>query len=152
TGRQLMHLPLAVTPRFSNNGRLGYLWQGGEQLQLLEVATSREYRTIVSSLGAGQGGYLDGDISPDGRLLALGMGAGGDRLWDLASGRELGVLPSAGNGVYFRSDGRELLSFGNGGLHRWPLQKSKEAANALRLGPPQKIALPFVPHRASLSP
>src|SRR5205823_2190841 len=74
TGRQLLRLPLQVTAlAFSSTGQLGYLWQGGEQVQLLEVTPSREYRTIVSKLGAGQGAYFDGAISPDGRLLALGM-------------------------------------------------------------------------------
>ena len=153
TGRQLMQLPLAATAQFSSTGQwLGYLWQGGEQVQLLEVTPSREYRTIVSSLGAGQGHYHDGDISPDGRLLALGMGDAGDRLWDLSSGRELAVLPSGSNCVLFQPDGRELLTCGATGLHRWPIQEGKEAANELRLGPPRKIALPFVPHRAARSP
>ncbi len=152
TGRQLMQLPLVAVPRFSSTGQyLGHLWQGGEQLQLLEVTASREYRTIVSSSGAGRGDYHDGDISPDGRLLALGMGDG-DRLWDLSSGRELAVLPSGSQCVLFQPNGRELLTCGATGLHCWPIQEGKEAANELRLGPPRKFALPFMPHRAARSP
>jgi serine/threonine protein kinase/WD40 repeat protein len=153
TGRQLMHLPVSIAPvRFSSTGRLGYLWKGGEQLQLLEVTSSREYRTFASSSGAGQDPYHDGAISPDGRLLALGMAPAGDRLWDLASGRELAALPSGSHAVHFRSGNRELLSCGDAGLHRWSIQESKDAANELRLGPPQKIALPFTPHRVALGP
>ena len=152
TGRQLMQFALAGIPAFSNDGRwLGSAWQGGEQWQLLEVTPSREYRTIVSSLGAGRGHYHDGDISPDGRLLALGMGGEGDRLWDLSSGRELALLPSGSHGVLFQSDGRALFSCDPTGLQRWPIQEG-EADNELRLGPPQKIALPVVPHRAARSP
>ena len=80
--------------QFSSDGRwLGVAWHG-EQAQLLEVSTTREYRTLVSSLGAGQGAHhVDSDISPDGRLLALGM-SDAVRLWDLPSGRELAVLPA----------------------------------------------------------
>src|SRR5205814_1049782 len=152
TGRQVMQLPIAVLLQFSGTGQLGYTWQGGEQLQLLEVIPSREYATIVSSLGAGQDPYHDGDISPDGRLLAIGMGEAGDRLWDLASGRELAVLPSGSHCVLFQSDGHELLTCGAAGLYRWAIQEKPGAAGELCLGPPRKIALPFVPHRAVRSP
>ncbi len=152
TGRQLMQLPVAAIPQFSSTGRwLGCLWRGGVPVRLLEVTPSREYRTFVSSLGAGQGGYHDGAISPDGRLLALGMGPAGDRLWDLASGRELAVLPSGSNGVLFQPDGRALLTCGATGLRHWPIQGTKDADDELRLGPPRPIALPFVPHRAARS-
>ncbi|HVC97447.1 MAG TPA: protein kinase [Pirellulales bacterium] len=153
TGLQLMQLPLAATPQFDSTGQwLGYLWQGNEQIQLLEVTPSREYRTIVSSLGAGEGPYHDGDISPDGRLLALGMGRAGDRLWELSSGRELAVLPSGSGCVLFQSDGRELFTCGDAGLHRWSIQESQGDAHELRLGPARKISLSVVPHRASRSP
>src|SRR4029077_9648823 len=112
-------LPLAVTSlEFSSTGQLGYSWQGGEQVQLLEVTPSRAYRTISSSMGAGKGSYHDGDISPDGRLLALGMQPGGDRLWDLSSGREIAVLPANSTCVLFQPDGHELISCGATGLHR----------------------------------
>ncbi len=80
------------------------------------------------------------------------MGRAGDRLWDLSSGRELAVLPLGSNCVLFQSDGRELFTCGDAGLHRWRIQDSQEAANELRLGPPMEISLPFVPHRASRSP
>ena len=152
TGRQLMHLPLTVTPRFSKTGQLGFVWQGGQQMQLLEVTPSREYRTIACSLGAGRGSYHDGEISHDGRLLALGIGEEGDRLWDLTSGRELASLPTASNSVYFGQGDRELLTCGGAGLYRWAIQRSPEAPNEIRLGPPKKIALPIVPHRGSHSP
>jgi eukaryotic-like serine/threonine-protein kinase len=153
TGRQLMQLPLGATPQFSSTGQyLGYIWQGRERVQLLEVTASREYRTIVSSWGANLGDYHDGAISPDGRLLALGMGPAGDRLWELSSGRELAVLPSGSQCVLFQPNGRELLTCGAPGLYRWPMEEGKEAANELRLGPPREIALSFVPHRAARSP
>src|SRR5262249_41449146 len=94
TGRPLLQLPMLAWPAFSSDGRWLGVAQPGEQAQLLEVTPSREYRTLVSSLGAGQGNYnQDSDISPDGRLLALSMNDA-VRLWHLASGRELAVLPA----------------------------------------------------------
>ena len=148
TGRQLMQLPLVVAPRFSIDGRWLGVARQGEQGQLLEVTSSPEYRTFVSSLGAGQVTYYDGDISPDGQLLALNMGDHGVPLWQLASGRELALLPP---GIpLFQPDGHELLTCGPGGLLRWSIQIGA-SANELRLGPPRTISLPLDPERAALS-
>src|SRR5262249_14186601 len=94
TGRQLMRLTAGHAPHFfSPDGRwLGVAWDG-EKADLLEVTSTREYRTLVSSEGADQGGFgYYADISPDGRLLVVGMNEGA-RLWDLRRGRELAALP-----------------------------------------------------------
>jgi serine/threonine protein kinase/WD40 repeat protein len=150
TGRPLMQLPVGAYVGFSSDGRWLGVAQDGEQAQLLEVTPSREYRTLVSSLGAGQGDYnLDSDISPDGRLLALNMNDA-VRLFHLASGRELAVLPVGS--PLFQSD-TELLIACPGGLQRWPIQPGA-AANELRLGPARTIrhGLPGVPLRAERSP
>ena len=149
TARQLMQLPFAwAYPHFSSDGRWLGIVNHGEYAQLLEVTSPREYRTLVSSLGAGQGGYVwDGDISPDGRLLAQGM-SDAVRLWHLASGREVAVLPPGR--PLFQSNG-ELLIAGREGLHRWPIQPGA-AVNELRLGPPQTIGLPAAPHNAARTP
>jgi serine/threonine protein kinase/WD40 repeat protein/tetratricopeptide (TPR) repeat protein len=148
TGRQLLQAPVAVIPRFSSDGRwLGVTWHG-EQGQLLEAAPTREHRTLVSGLGAGQGGYdLDSDISPDGRLLALSM-EDAVRLLHLASGRELAVLPRGR--PLFQPDGRELLITGPDGLQRWPIRPGA-TGNELRLGPPRAVALPARVGRAERS-
>src|SRR5207245_11352212 len=101
--------------RFSTDGNLlGHIRPSPSQVQLVEVAAGQEYRTLVSSLGAGQGVYRDGAISPDGRLLAVGMDDG-VRLWELASGRELVFLPLGRTwSVNFLPD-RELLTCGGSG-------------------------------------
>src|SRR5262249_10293299 len=77
---------------FSGDGRWLAPARRGKQDQLLEVTPSREYRTLVSASGAGEESYGLGDISPDGRLLVVGMDDGA-RLWDLDSGREVAKLP-----------------------------------------------------------
>src|SRR5262249_53518511 len=103
TGRQLLQFYFPVWPHFSSDGRWLGVATHGEQGQLLEVTPAREYRTMVSSLGAGQGRYnVPSDISPDGRLLALGMNDA-VRLWHLPSSRELAVLPPGR--PLFQSDG-----------------------------------------------
>ena len=112
----------------------------------MEVADGREYRTLVSSLGAGRGEYRQGDIGADG-LLAVGMDDGA-RLWDLATGREVAFLPAGWtDSVSFvtRPDGRELLTCGPSGLRRWPIREDPEAPGRLRIGPPRTVRPPFIP-------
>src|SRR5206468_3223489 len=77
TGRPLLQVPLTTPverPRFSRDGR--WLWAGlhGERAERLEVTPSREYRTLFSGGGIGVRSYNWGNISPDGRLLAVGLG------------------------------------------------------------------------------
>jgi serine/threonine protein kinase/WD40 repeat protein len=148
TGRQLMQLAMLAEPAFSRDGRwLGIGWPGGTQVQLLEAITGREYRTIVSSLGARAGGYYEGDISPDGRLLALGMGDG-LRLWELSSGRELAFVAGGRvRCVTFFPGGDGLLTCGLDGLQRWPLRSDATRPGTRLLGPPLAIPVPAPPER-----
>ena len=152
TGRALLQLPLTVAdrPRFSRDGR----WVGaalqGEQAELLEVTPNREYRTLVASAGAG--GYNHGDISPDGRLLAVAIDSG-TCLWDLRSGREIAALPAGTNYVAFDLKGEgegspvtpnsprwSLLTSGSDGLMRWAVTSDDPQGKHLRLGPPRQLS------------
>jgi serine/threonine protein kinase/WD40 repeat protein len=147
SGRQLMRLTATTAPRFSPDGRwLGVSWDG----DLLEVTPTREYRTLVASAGAGRGSYnYYGDISPDGRLLVVGMDEGA-RLWDLDSGRELAAFPEGTPFAFFETGGRtpvppkgpgwRLLTCGSGGLRRWPLRSDGPDGAHLRLGPPPQLS------------
>jgi serine/threonine protein kinase/WD40 repeat protein len=153
TGRLLMPLTAVSAPHFSGDGRwLGVAWDG-DRADLLEVTPTREYRTLVSSAGAGRGDYeFDGDISPDGRLLALGMYEGAARLWDLHSGRELAALPRVTSFTFFdrhpgpggagppESPAPALLTAGHDGLLRWPITCDDPATGRLRLGPPRRLS------------
>jgi WD40 repeat protein len=151
SGRQLMRLASISAPSFSTDGRyLGVVWDGG-RADLLEVTPTREYRTLVSSAGAGRGSYdFYGDITPDGRLLVVGMEEGA-RLWDLRRGRELAALPAGTIFGFFetRAAGRpappnsprwELLTSGSAGLMRWPVTCAGPAGEHLRLGPPRQLS------------
>jgi serine/threonine protein kinase/WD40 repeat protein len=152
SGRQRMCLTSVHPPHFSADGRwLGVTWDG-DRADLLEVTPTREYRTLVSSVGAGRGsfGYYC-DISPDGRLLVVGMDEGA-RLWDLQSGRELAALPpgtpfaffdgrgGGGGAVAPGGPGWELLTCGSDGLLRWPVTYAGAAGERLRVGPPRQLS------------
>src|SRR5262249_54235613 len=96
TGREVLQLTtssLLSHPRFSSDGR--WLGAGSDdgKYRLLEVASGRAYRTLVSKHGAGQGGYYQGDFSPDSRLLAVGMDQGAC-VWDLVTGGAVAELPT----------------------------------------------------------
>ena len=136
---------------FSLDGR----WLGGisngEKGHLVEVATFPEYRTIVSSLGAGRDEYRDGDISSDGRFLALAM-EDGVRVWEISDGRELAFLPVGRSASsLFQPEGRELFTCGDRGLYRWPILEESPTFPGLRFGPAVKMDLPFVPTRIDRS-
>ncbi len=152
SGRQLMRLSSSVSPvSFSADGRhLGVVWDGG-RADLLEVTPTREYRTLVSSAGVGRGSYdFYGDITPDGRLLVVGMQEGA-RLWDLRRGRELAALPAGTVFGYFETPaagrpappngpGWGLLTSGSDGLRRWPVTCADPAGQRLRVGPPRQLS------------
>jgi WD40 repeat protein len=127
------------------------MWKG-DKADLLEVTPTREYRTLVSSAGAGRGSYgYYGDISPDGRLLVVGMDEGA-RLWDLRSGRELAPLPAGTPFAFFDTRGgdggpapptappRGLLTSGPDGLLRWPITCDGPGGERLRFGPPRQLS------------
>jgi serine/threonine protein kinase/WD40 repeat protein len=152
SGQQLMRLTSVSAPHFSADGRWLGVTRDGDRSELLEVTPTREYRTLVSSVGAGRGGYgYYGDISPDGRLLVVGMDEGA-RLWDLRRGRELAALPAGtpfghfdgrgGDGSAVPSNGPSwaLLTSGSDGLLRWPISCDVPTNERLRFGPPQHLS------------
>jgi len=150
SGRLLTRLTSIATPQFSADGRwLGVEWHG-DHAELLEVTASREYRTLVRSGGGSRPGFVGGDISPDGRLLVMGMDDGA-RLWELQSGRQIAALPDDTIYVSFettpsvkppnkKSLGYGLLTGGANGLLRWPITCEDSDQKQLRVGPPQQLS------------
>ncbi len=151
TGRPLLQLPVAISghPRFSKSGRwiAGALTRG--RGEFLEVTTSREYCTLVSNGAFGRGAYSPADISPDGRVLAVGKAEGvepGVRLWDLNSGRELSSLPPGTNFVCFDPASQadqswNLLTCGSDGLQQWPVTiDESKPTDLLQLGSPRQLS------------
>jgi serine/threonine protein kinase/WD40 repeat protein len=146
--RLLMRLPSAWIS-FSREGRwAGVISPSPFQAQLWGIVPSQEYRTFLNTFRDGKSMSAEGDISPDGTLLALAA-SDGVRLWDVASGREVAWLRLGDTtAVLFRADGRELLTCGPGdGLRRWGIVTSTEPEGGLELGPFHRIELPFDPRR-----
>lgn len=121
SARQFLAWPSGLAGTSSADGRiLGHVHDRGQN-RLVELVAEQEYQTLVSSLGTGKGEYRDGSISPDGRLLALGMDDG-VRLWDLQSNREVAYLDIGQSpSPSFTPNGKELITSGESGLQRWPL-------------------------------
>jgi WD40 repeat protein len=151
TAHPVMQIPIGLHQlQFSEDKRWVGTLLDGQQIQALEAVPTRIYRTFVSSLGAGQGGYGDCDFSPDGRLLAIGMGDGA-RLWDVKTGREVAHLPGTAHSIFFQPDGRGLFTCGPQGLNCWPIERQPESAHRLRVGPALSVPVPVAPQRAARS-
>src|SRR5439155_2477377 len=108
----------------------------GTRLKLWEVDAGREYRTLARHPGPGWNAFHDGTVSPDGRLLAVGM-YDGVRLWDLATGQELAYLPLGPTSAVFEPNGRGMLTSGTIGVRRWPLSADPRVEGTLCVGPPK---------------
>jgi eukaryotic-like serine/threonine-protein kinase len=144
TGQQLFNAPgLAVQSlRFSPDDKLLSAAIDGNNLRLLEVAPNRAYRTLVRDPVLGRGIYLNCSTSPKEHRLAVAM-LDGVGLWDLTTGNSLTFLPLMGNsGVLFEPSGA-LLTFGPAGVLRWPIAEDTAAPGLARIGPPQKLPLPW---------
>jgi serine/threonine protein kinase len=151
-GRQLMQIRPAGQIQFSSDGRwAGVFCPTRDQAQRLEVHPSEEYHTFIGGFGVSKTGSYDGDLSGDGRLLAMGS-EDGVRLWDVSSGVELVFLPLDSTlSVLFEPDGKSLLTCGpESGLQEWPIEMSPRATNPV-LGMPHRFNLPLNPWRAAMS-
>jgi eukaryotic-like serine/threonine-protein kinase len=134
TGKQLMQKAAVSDLNFSSDGRT-LMWDGGP-LSLVQLASGREYRSLVRQSNLG----TDVDIwklsfHPEGRLAAVPM-SDGIRLFDLETGDELAALPQSNYAVAFQEDGA-LLTNGDRGLLRWPIQNVAPAE--WQVGPPKLL-------------
>ncbi len=148
-GRLLMRIPFPEWIGFSKGGRwAGVISPSNHHAQLWGIVPSQEYHTFLNTFRDGESTSAEGDISPDGTLLALGA-SDGVRLWDVARGREVAWLRmGATTAALFRADGRELLTCGpSDGLRHWRIEANPEPEGGLQVGPSHQIALPFAPRR-----
>ena len=104
---------------------------------LADIVSSSAYLTLV---GAAQHDISDMteavSIRSDGRL-AVSSSTSGVRIWDLVGRRGIAFLPIQRTvGAFFEPDGSGLLTAGDRGVMRWPIQT---AINRIHLGPPQLV-------------
>jgi WD40 repeat protein len=133
TGKQLISTPGAGADlRFNPDDRKLAFMQDGSKLGYWELAQSAEFRTLF--LGAGvKSAFVD--FSSDGRLL-ISAEEKKSRLWDLATGKELGVLPGNAHAALFHPDGKTIFTCGGAGLNRWPIDVQ---GHTLSVGPQQTL-------------
>jgi serine/threonine protein kinase/WD40 repeat protein len=156
TGRQVFNTPAAnMCLRFSPDDRLLAGESKGTKLRVFRVADGREFRTLTCRSLPG-GGFNPGlPLAVNGRLLAAGIhdrlphGHVGIALLDLATGRELAVLPTREAAPVLFNAAGGLLTAGQTGLLEWPVQK-KEMSGWLRYGPPRMLG-PATAPRAGAS-
>jgi serine/threonine protein kinase/WD40 repeat protein len=136
TGRQLFATPMSYSVRgIGLDGRLPVL---DEKVNLLRVATGREFRTLPRGGHAGSGGYATRGtvISGDRRLLAVTTAEGTCAFIDLGSGAELAVIRTSETIPFAFEASGALLTYGSAGLCRWPVQ-TDPTTNICRVGPRQ---------------
>ena len=146
--RLLMRLP-ARAMNYNQAGRWsGVIATSNDQVQPWGIVPSEEYHTFHNAFQHGESVSREGNISPDGTLLALAA-SDGMRLWDVARGREVAWLRmNDTTSALFGADGRELLTCGPAdGLQRWPIEPGGESDGGLLVGPARPIFLHFAPTR-----
>jgi WD40 repeat protein/tRNA A-37 threonylcarbamoyl transferase component Bud32 len=113
---------------FRNDGSIG----------AREIHRSSVFRTLTSAVT----GYplLSGvDISPDGRWLVAGDGAG-LHVWSLRQGNEVAfTASSSAKRPQFHPGGDFIVTGGDGGQQRWPFHVTPDGKE-VRAGPPETIS------------
>lgn len=146
--RLLMRLP-ARSMNYGQAGRWsGVIATSNDQVRPWRIVPSEEYHTFQNAFPNGESVSREGDISPDGALLALAA-SDGVRLWDVARGLEVAWLRmNDTTSALFRDDGRELLTCGPAdGLQRWAIEPGGKSDVERQVGPARRIRLPFAPTR-----
>jgi WD40 repeat protein len=109
---------------------------GGGKPGIWEIALPREYRSLVRDPVQGKGFYYRPTVSPDGRLLAVGM-ADGVGLWDLEAGTAVAFLPLGQiMHLLFEPSGSLLTNTPQGSL-RWKVRRDPEGK--WHVGPPERL-------------
>jgi WD40 repeat protein len=123
--------------QFSSDGRRVAAASRGQTLGLFEIASSSVLRRLHVPPGDERGAW-NIDVSPDGKLVAAGY-TDGLRLLDFATGAEIELRSFPGcRSVIFTPDGKGLLTCGDSGLGRWPIEHATDTGR-VRLGPRESI-------------
>jgi serine/threonine protein kinase/WD40 repeat protein/Tfp pilus assembly protein PilF len=147
-GRPLVTMPLTYFGGFSPDGMRAAV--GGA---LWEVADGSECRTLYGHQGPDKGPWV-ASFTSDGHLVASGSGDG-IRLWDTASGKEVGWLrirvPRA---ACFHPGNDSIFTAGAAGVFRWSIGHQRQGSpNNVLVGPPEAVGVPvnFSPNFLSFS-
>ncbi len=137
-----------VPQRFTHERFLG-VRKAGTKIKLMELAPGKECRSLIDLPRHPR--YWNASVHPGNRLLASPQ-LNGAALWDLYTGKKVGLLPS---GIVisaaFHPDGKQLIASGNSGIFRWPIEHEPETG-AATFGPPEPLSFGAVSHITDLSP
>jgi serine/threonine protein kinase/WD40 repeat protein len=132
------------------DGRLALLKLDGSSVELWELASGAECRSLPRAWYPSAGPHSFATISPDSRLLLL-SGERGLELWDLQRCKRLATQDNARCMAQFDRQGN-LLVASNSGIHRWPRHDRLRPAgaatvttNVISFGPPAKVSSIGVP-------
>jgi serine/threonine protein kinase/WD40 repeat protein len=126
--------------QFSADDSLLAATSSNNELQLWEIVRPCGYRTLIRDPLLGKGHYWGCAVSPNNRLLAVGMDDGVG-LWDLPTGRPLPVLPGWTHALLFEPSGALLTNRPNG-VYRFSIQEDPAQSSLLRIGTGQALSLP----------
>jgi WD40 repeat protein len=141
TGQQLfnVHSCEANPLRFSPDDRLLAAVVAETTVGLWEINPGAEYRRLARDQSGDPCGL---SVRADGRFLAVAL-KGGFGLWDLESCRPAGYGRVDGNvsTARFEASG-SVLTYGEDGLLRWPVESDPAAPGLLRVGPAELLFKP----------
>jgi eukaryotic-like serine/threonine-protein kinase len=127
-----------VFRRSTPDGRL-FAWKiEGTHVQLWEADPGREYRTLATRPGRKKMEYFTPAVSPDGRMLAVGLDDGVG-LWDLEYGHWAGSLPTGTTECIAFDRKATLWTYSAKGVQRWPTAADPAHPGRVRVGPPTTI-------------
>ena len=134
-GQQLFRMSWFWSPplHFSRDDRLLAPQIAGTKVRFWKVTANKEFRRLTrESLNFGR---LGAAIHPNGRLLGA-CSSRGVIFWDLATHKNLGMVPCGDTRCIIFQDGSALECNGQAGLWRWPIQAKEEL---ITIGPPQLL-------------
>jgi eukaryotic-like serine/threonine-protein kinase len=137
-GKLLLSLPGAMLPPFRrDDAALAYLVPDHE-FGYWEISPAHECRPLDMA-GLPLHGWFSGHFSPDGRLFAIADGLG-VRIWDVASKRPIGILPTRlSRSALFHPDGQRLIVSGEMGIQSWPIYREGQDGQ-IQIGPPVQLS------------
>jgi WD40 repeat protein len=145
SGHEIFHTPArfeGVSLRFSPEDHILAAGILDDRLSLWRINLSLECRRLLLNPAQGKAPFGPFAVHRDGRILAS-CTPDGFGLWDMRTREQLLNCSRLGplDNVLFEPSGA-LLTSGPSRTFRWPLQSDPVSAGALRLGPPQRLALP----------
>jgi len=137
TGQQLLNSNQGGTQLSQSDRLMGGC--AGSRVALWEVELGQECRRLFSHGEVGKGPWSL-DFSRDGYWL-VSTHENGVRLWDLASWKEVALLPTKGSHfAVFHPNGKTLITTGTNGARRWDVRANHQGEEeTLEIGPPRLL-------------